>query len=589
MADGQRKSSRSVKLRQDPDFYYEEESWKFLLPIEASDKDLNKCSSSESVQSDDVFSDHGDYVPLNVASVWSELNKLPLIFDTVSSRRSVCDSDLRLDLGASQSSGNPNAECTVQPVEGEDFVNNPSRSSSVFRQNSCTRSDFLDLDDNFLSASSAVRTDTSEMGSDKELGGAGSNKCTCKDGNSCSVCAPPTPTTSDTYSAMMEALKKIDKLTTEVKTIKQVVIQNQQRLDTLEGVITNSSSENEQKSKDDLGEKKVVKDKSKSKQHRVDEEKDRQLRILRDKLKEVGKRDSNSDASEESEAGSELDLRALKKKMTKKQKKACDGRVSFQLKKAGAIFPGEDGSTSGSSDSSGTDSGSSSSRRRKNKVKSGAKIKKRPVLQTELWPHTIANEDDDEDCTSENISLSKFLSCFTFIMVSCGKAEKAGRSVLLHAICSVFECLPWTDARAFHNLIMVKLEQRRINWRTDFSVLAEQFLDKKVRQNLRSKSTASGSGSFQKSGGKSFGKGFSSSSSRQRYSSNFSSSNRSKSLYALLCKQWNDGNCTYGDRCKKWHICWTCAENGKLGEQHKASSHDNTFRGKQQQHQHQQS
>ena len=421
------------------------------------------------------------------------------------------------------------------------------------------------------------------MGSDKELGGASSKKCDCKDDNSCSVCAPSTPNTADVYSGIMEALKKIDKLTTEVKTIKKVVVENQQRLDALEDAISSSSSENEHKSKNDLEEKKVAKVKSKSKQDRVDEEKDRQLRILRDKLKEVGKKDNNSDASEESEAGSELDLKALKKKMTKKQKKACDGRVSFQLKKAGAIFPGDDGSTSGSSDSSGTDSGSSSSRRRKRKVKSGSKIKKRPVLQTELWPHTIANEDDDEDCTSENISLSKFLSCFTFIMVRCSKAEKAGRSVLLHAICSVFECLPWTDARAFHNLIMVKLEQRRINWRTDFSVLAEQFLDKKVRKNLRSKSSASGSGSLQKSGGKSFGKGFSSSGSRQRYNSNFSSSNRSKSLYALLCKQWNDGNCTYGDRCKKWHICWTCAENGKLGEQHKDSSHDNSFRGRQQQ------
>ena len=111
-------------------------------------------------------------------------------------------------------------------------------------------------------------------------------------------------------------------------------------------------------------------------------------------------------------------------------------------------------------------------------------------------------------------------------------------------------------------------------------MLADQFLDKKVRQNLRSKNTASGSGYPQKSGGKSFGKGFSSSSSRQRYGNNFSNSNKSKSLYALLCKQWNDGNCTFGDRCKKWHICWTCAENGKMGEQYKAS-HDNTIKGRQ--------
>ena len=480
MADAHRKSSRSVKIRQDPDFCYEEESLRFLLPREASDKVLNKCSSSESLQSGVEASVLDDYVPLNVDSVWSELNKLPLICDTVSGGRSVCDSGVRADIGASQSSGNPNAECTVQSVEGAESVNKPSGSSRVFRQNSCTRSDFLDLEDNFLSASSAVRTDTSEMGSDKEMGEGGSNNCECVGDNSCSVCAPSTPKTTDVYTAMMEALKKIDTLTSEVKSIRHIVLQNQHRLDSLEGAISRSgSSDNEQESKVDRGGKEGGKDKPKNKQVRVDEEKDRQLKILREKLVELNKKGNNSDASEESEAGSDLDLRALKKKMTKKQKKACDSRVSFHLKKAGAVFPEEVGSTSGSSDSSGTDSSASSNHRRKNKVKSGAKIKKRPVLQTELWPHTIANEDDDEDCTSENISLSKFLSCFTFIMVNCGKAEKAGRSVLLHAICSVFECLPWTDARAFHNLIMVKLEQRRINWRTDFSVLAEQFLDKR--------------------------------------------------------------------------------------------------------------
>ena len=259
----------------------------------------------------------------------------------------------------------------------------------------------------------------------------------------------------------------------------------------------------------------------------------------------------------------------------------CSNLVSSRLEQVGASFPVDNFD---STVSSGRESNSMKDIcRHSRKIQSGATVKTRPVLTTQLWPHTIANEDDEEECTSENISLSKFLSCFTFIMVSCGKAEKAGRAVFLHAICTVFECLPWTEARAFHNLIMVKLEQRRIDWNADFSMLAEQFIDKKVRLNLRSRGTASASGNFQKAGTRNFGKGFSSSGNRQRYNSNFYGSNKGKSLYALLCKQWNDGNCTYGDRCKKWHVCWTCAEAGKLGEQHKASSHDSTFKGKAQQ------
>ena len=35
----------------------------------------------------------------------------------------------------------------------------------------------------------------------------------------------------------------------------------------------------------------------------------------------------------------------------------------------------------------------------------GAKIRKRPVIKTELWPHIIANEDDGDEVTSEDIGM----------------------------------------------------------------------------------------------------------------------------------------------------------------------------------------
>ena len=240
------------------------------------------------------------------------------------------------------------------------------------------------------------------------------------------------------------------------------------------------------------------------------------------------------------------------------------------------MFPQEDFSTSEGA-CSGMDS-ESCARSCRNKVKSGAKISRRPVVQTELWPHTIANEEDVEDVTSDNITLAKFLSCFSYIMSNCGRAEATGRAVLLQAVSLVLECLPWTEARSFHNLIMLKIEQGRINWTTDFEILAGQFLDKRVRLSLRTRGAATGPGPSKSY--RSAGRGFRSSGNSFNNFNDFNRSNtnanRSKPWY--VCKQWNTGTCSYGDRCKRWHVCLSCAEAGKMGEPHKSSTH--TGRGR---------
>ena len=169
-------------------------------------------------------------------------------------------------------------------------------------------------------------------------------------------------------------------------------------------------------------------------------------------------------------------------------------------------------------------------------------------------------------------------------MISCEKEEAKGRAGFLHAICSVFECLPWTEARAFHNLVLTKIEQGWVTWADDFVELANQFLDKKLRQSLRSKGSAVGGSNFF-SKNKDVGKGFGgynrgrygyNNYSANNFNSNYSNSNRNNALYATVCRQFNFDRCTFGDRCRKWHVCWTCAEAGKLGEQHKASSHNNS-------------
>ena len=320
---------------------------------------------------------------------------------------------------------------------------------------------------------------------------------------------------------------------------------------------------------------KISKAKGETKEARVEDEKERQFKLLQAKLRGKGVDNIKAIAKYSSDDSSDdgADLKALKKKMSRKQRDRCNRKVSSRLKKIGATFPDDDFETT---TSAGTDSDSSvKSKCKHRQVKSGAKVKKRPVIKTELWPHTIANEDDGEDVTSDNIGLAKFFACFTFIMTSCGLKESQGRSALLHAVSTVLEYLQWSEAHIFHNMMMVKIEQGKATWATDFSSLAESFVDKKVRLSLKARNFNSNAGSSYKGGnlGKSFGKGFK----NQGFKGN---TGRGRPLYGAVCYQWNFGTCTYGNDCKRWHICKTCAESGKMGEYHKASSHDSSSRSK---------
>ena len=270
-------------------------------------------------------------------------------------------------------------------------------------------------------------------------------------------------------------------------------------------------------------------------------------------------------------------------------------RQEFTIKKQerkGAFheFSTEDESSSSSS-SSCSDSGKVQVKNRsrhsyKRKIKSGARVKTRPVVRTELWPHTISNEEDGHNETSESINLAKFLSCFTYILTTCGGLEATGRALLLHGVSTILEYLPWSEARSFHNVVMIKIEQDRIGWNTDFLLLANKFLDKKVRLTLRTRNQTSGYSSHY--------------SSPYRVNSSYTSPNKDRmasivsdsihagvtySLYSTVCKQWNYSFCYYGERCKKLHVCWTCAEAGNMSEPHKATSHENCSTRDRQDHQ----
>ena len=430
------------------------------------------------------------------------------------------------------------------------FVNNTVN----YRRSSSTRYNFLDFDNNFWTASSEALSDSSIMSGDgKEDHESGCLCETCESQRVASACGGQ-PGQDKVRDKVMDALyEKIDALTTAVSGLQNVVALQASRLEKLEDSSRESGQESIQS-----------KVKGKSKSERVADEKERQYKLLQEKIK--GNYNNSDSSSGDTDSSNEAaGLKDVRKKMSRKQKKLCESRVQSTLKKVGAIFPDDVESSS----TSGKDTSDTGSCRHKKKVKSGAKIKVRPVIKTELWPHTVANEDDGEQVTCDSITLAIFISCFTYIMATCESSESRGRSILLHSISLVLEYLQWAEARTFHNLMLTKIEQGRVKWSDDFSALAEDFINKKVRLNLKPKFSGSNSGSssFNKSSG--YGKGFRNSSQRGGFS-------RSKPVYGAICFQWNFGTCSYGEDCKRWHVCKTCGEAGKLGEKHKASSHENS-------------
>ena len=278
---------------------------------------------------------------------------------------------------------------------------------------------------------------------------------------------------------------------------------------------------------------------------------ERQRKILQDTSRIE---ESVSDGYSLSDRG--IDHKSMKKKRQVIQKDHCRLKDSSQ-------FTSEDSSSSSSFSFQLSDMDRQRHKKNKRKVKSGAKVKYRPVVRTELWPHTIANEEDGDEVDSETIGLAKFFSCFTCIMMDCRTAESRGRAALLNAVSTVLEYLPWPEARTFHNLMMLKIEQDRINWFADFTALANNHVDMKVRKSLKEKSFSTGtSSSFRSYSLRGPEKGFED-----------ANVDKDKYLHKVICWQWNHSTCSYGDNCKRWHACKTCAEAGKLGESHKASSH----------------
>lgn len=557
MEENLRRSSRPVKLKLDKDFVYDEdivecivgrnsEVWQPNSPVEHSNADNSNSENS------------GNESAVQGTITWSELDNLPhyqpLNFN--SDYNSTDSNNIKEFVNQSQTRSPSVFFTESASVQfGRNSVNKPSRE----RRCSSTRNNFLDLQGNYLSVGSSSAL--SNMSDSEQAHGS---KCLrCRDNNKCTDCATaaegaalPAPGAENQLAQAVMA--KLELISQRLLVVENIIVQQDDRLDNIESNnnsvgYSSSGSKKTKKHHSEVG-------KSKSKLDRVEFERDRALKVSLEKIRNRKKSSKKSESDVES-SEDEVNVSSLRKKMPRKQKVALGRNLSSRLSEAGGSWPEEETNTG-----SGTDACEVRCHSRKKSVKSGATVKKRSVKKMELWPHTIANEEDDTDITSESISLAKFLSCFTVVMNSCrDEDEAAGRSILLQAIATILVDLPWTEARSFHNTIMTKVEQKRINWKSDFISMADDFIIKKLRQLLRPKaSSAAADRSFRRG----FVRGPSSHPGRGQ-----SSQVSNKPTYIFPCRQWNFGTCSYGSGCNRSHTCWTCSDKGKTGENHKAQTH----------------
>ena len=160
MAEGPRKSSRTVKIKKDPDFIYDTESNILLNRRETWHSSTGVTEDTSSKVSEEK---NGKHKALN----WSDLYKLPVSNHNLTDNNQLPSSESSVSSEGSGSLSQEHHPNTAQLVESDQFVDDFSEGMSPvgrLRFNSSTRLDFLESEDCFLSMSSAFHTDSSEMG-----------------------------------------------------------------------------------------------------------------------------------------------------------------------------------------------------------------------------------------------------------------------------------------------------------------------------------------------------------------------------------------------------------------------------------------
>lgn len=444
-----RKSQRLVKVRKDPEFVYDQEFTSILNEGEVS-RPSNSFWQINNVNTD-VISERETPAQRSVFNCSLPLDSVSTNFSNEYSVEEV----VRQQRSRSQSH-TEHSDFSVSADDTVIFVNKNTSDIGGVKRKSSTRYDILDFhnfDNLILSCSSAVHTDTSEMGNSDSERAHSSRKHDFEDvlgGATSGVSKGIMEGGTFTTEALIEAVLNIDKLANRFVKLEEKIDKLEKSASEYSGSESIKSKKSKAKSKSKINVKKhdesssdgsvnesilskKCKSKSKSKskissdviisdiesvnlsksksrkmvkKHRVDSEKDRTHKLVKDKLSHRKVSDCSSDQGEVSDSGT--DMKKIKKRMPKKQRDKCGRKLADRLGEAGAIFPDDDFSPSSCSGEE-SDSNCKNSCGHSKKIKSGEKIRKRPVVRQELWPHTIANEEDGEETTSENISLAKIL------------------------------------------------------------------------------------------------------------------------------------------------------------------------------------
>ena len=376
MAGDPRRSTRIIKIRNDQSFVYDEESLRILtnrleqntFTGEQRQPSLSLSESVVQVEVPALPSIAGvlrsQEIPVIATSEWidvfsgyqvsEEANLIPNTSAFTTSVVQVCVENTNVQVEKRKQKGGRNSVGHRQP------------SSEVVRlRRSSTRLDILDY--SFDSVSQA-RSDVSGMGTsdiDEQVGGK--SNCECVDGNSCPVCTADgtaavtqqdrtvvrEPTNTELMALMTRALDKIDAMNVDIRSSRHDINAIQFRLQSLEAgsrpgsarvqtsQVDSQSSQGEVEFSIGATDEEVVRAQhnklrkakpAKDKKGRMEDEKARGLKVMKDQLRDRGRTDSTSQAEGNGSATSSIfELGDVRKKMSKKQKKVCDQKVSGRI------------------------------------------------------------------------------------------------------------------------------------------------------------------------------------------------------------------------------------------------------------------
>ena len=227
MESGLRRSSRVPKQKRYPDHIYDDDSVRVLLPssINSGDSWQRNRTSSEGAQS--VTSDASAEFSVksrNSTYSWSELYNLPLFKSISVSSGHAVFSDGFVNSIVSKSVI-PNNYQTPDEGAVTSEVNtiqnkpecDPKQSGEGLRHTSSTRYDLLEREEYFLSVSSSVRTDTSDMSSNQE------QICGCGEGESCAACSASGGEGAELTSMMSQMMATINKMSSDLTSLRDKV------------------------------------------------------------------------------------------------------------------------------------------------------------------------------------------------------------------------------------------------------------------------------------------------------------------------------------------------------------------------------